>query len=143
MAQFAERLKKIIRKRVWPNVPEPVRRRIRLFAARRVLGIKNFERVSVPELLERRYNQVVNGTAASVPHGHAIELSTLEHADEMIRCSRLLQQHEGHSSLMAYMSGFRYRFPLPPNDPFSPEYRDFWMAQYLSLIHISEPTRPY
>ena len=123
----------VMRKRVWPNVPEPVRRRIRLFAARRVLGIGNFERVSVPELLERRYNQVVAGTAVSVPHGHAIELSRPEHADEMIRYSRLLQKQEAHSSLMAYMSGFRYRFPSPPNDPFSAEYREFWMAQYEAM----------
>ena len=117
------------RKHIWPHVPEPIRRQIRNFAARRALGLKIFERVAVLDLLEQRYRQVVDGTAVAM-HSHEIELSTPEQADEMIRWSLLAQKHGGDAGLQAYMTGFRYRFPLPPKDPFSKEYRDFWMAQY-------------
>jgi 2-polyprenyl-3-methyl-5-hydroxy-6-metoxy-1,4-benzoquinol methylase len=119
-------------KHVWPRFPEPLRRQLRILRTRRALGLKIFERIPVLGLLERRYHQVVEGTAPAM-HGHEIELSTPEHADEMIKWSLLAQKNEGDSGLQAYMTGFKYRFPSPPKDPFSKEYSDFWMAQYETM----------
>jgi 2-polyprenyl-3-methyl-5-hydroxy-6-metoxy-1,4-benzoquinol methylase len=122
-------LGKVVRENAWASVPEPIRRQIRLIATRKALRIKLFERISVLALLEQRYHQAIAGTAVSM-HGHAIELSSPEHVDEMIRWSLLAQQQKGDAGLSMFMSGFSYRFPPPPNDPFSTAYRDFWMAQY-------------
>jgi 2-polyprenyl-3-methyl-5-hydroxy-6-metoxy-1,4-benzoquinol methylase len=120
---------RVIRQSVWTSLPEPIRRQTRLVAARRALGMRNFARVSVPELLRQRYDHVINGTAVAL-HGREIELSTPEHADELIGFSLLAQKHKGDAGLRAYMEGFRYRFPVPPNDPFTKDYQDFWMTQY-------------
>lgn len=110
-------------------MPEVVRRQIRLAGARRILGIRSFQGVSVPELLEQRYHEVLAGTAVSM-FGREIELTSSEHVGEMVKWSRLSQQQKGDAGLSLYMDGFRYHFPPPPKDPFSREYVDFWMGQY-------------
>jgi len=86
----------------------------------------------VPVLLERRYKEVIDGTASSL-NGGEIELCMPEHADSMVRWSLQAAKEKGDAGLSSYMNSFTYRFPNPPNDPFSSDYRDFWMAQYEAL----------
>lgn len=84
-------------------------------------------------MLERRYRQIVeHGTETSML-GCEIELFAPEHADSMVKWSLQAANVKGDAGLSAYMSSFKYRFPLPPEDPFSKDYRDFWMAQYEAL----------
>jgi 2-polyprenyl-3-methyl-5-hydroxy-6-metoxy-1,4-benzoquinol methylase len=85
--------------------------------------------LSIQMLLAQRYDQVVDGTAISM-HGHEIELSASEHMDDMVRLSHYAAKHRGDAGLSAYINSFKYRFPQPPGDPFSMDYRDFWMGQY-------------
>jgi 2-polyprenyl-3-methyl-5-hydroxy-6-metoxy-1,4-benzoquinol methylase len=125
-------LARVVRGNLWATLPEPIRRQIRLSATRRALGMGYFEPIDIMKLLEQRYHEVTAGTAVPI-HGHEIELSTPEHADEMVKLALLLQKNQGYSSLAAYINSFAYRFPPPPNDPFSTDYRDFWMAQYEAM----------
>lgn len=122
----------VVRESVWTSLPERIRRKIRNAAARKALGIRGSAQPSAPELLRQRYEQVITGTAVPL-HGHEIELATVSHADEMIKWSLLVHGQKGDAGLRAYMDGFRYCFPAPPNDPFSRDYRDFWMAQYEAM----------
>lgn len=129
-------LLKVVRGNLWASVPETIRRQIRLAATRRALGIVPFGPIDTLQQLEQRYQQLIAGTAATMP-GLEIELSTPEHADEMVARALLLQKNYGYPYLTAYISSFTYRFPNPPSDPFSMDYRNFWMAQYEALARKS------
>jgi 2-polyprenyl-3-methyl-5-hydroxy-6-metoxy-1,4-benzoquinol methylase len=121
------------RRRIWPHLPEPIRRQVRLFKSRRALGMRLFERVAPLKLLELRYNQIANGGGTISLRGREIELSALEHASAMVKLALLAQQHEHYADLISYLESFRYRFPSPPDDPLSTDYRDFWVAQYEAM----------
>ncbi len=116
-------------RRIWPFLPEGIRRLFRFVGSRRSLGLGLFDRVPATELIARRYAQIVSGNAKSI-RGFEIELASKADAEEMIRLALLAQQRELYSDLVTFLESFRYHFPSPPSDPFSFAYRDFWLAQY-------------
>jgi 2-polyprenyl-3-methyl-5-hydroxy-6-metoxy-1,4-benzoquinol methylase len=129
---LTNRLQNVVRLRLWPHVPDPIKRKIRRFVNRKPTPVVGTSSVPVSTLLERRYQEVISGSASSL-HGREIELTTPDQADHMVRLSLQAATERGDTGLTSYMNSFMYRFPFPPGDPFSKEYRDFWMGQYVAL----------
>src|SRR5882672_12613929 len=101
---LANTIENAVRARVWPHVPEPLRQQIRRIAARKAKPRMNSNAgLPVPVLLERRYKEVIDGTASSL-NGGEIELCMPEHADSMVRWSLQAAKEKGDAGLSSYMN---------------------------------------
>jgi 2-polyprenyl-3-methyl-5-hydroxy-6-metoxy-1,4-benzoquinol methylase len=122
-----------VRNRVWPLVPEALKRPLRKVAAtlRRkwwpaASDLYHFDEIS---RVGMRYDQVVAGMKA-MPSGGGYEITSPESLSVLVDHAHRAAQL-GDNALLRYISSFQYRMPTPPaGDPFSAEYRDFWMKQY-------------
>jgi 2-polyprenyl-3-methyl-5-hydroxy-6-metoxy-1,4-benzoquinol methylase len=122
-----------VRNSIWPLVPEVFRRPLRRAAAilrgKRPPTASDLYHLDEVSRVEARYDQVVTGMKAA-PSGGGYEISSPKSlsvmVDHALRAAQL-----GDGALVRYITSFQYRMPTQAaSDPFSPEYRDFWLKQY-------------
>lgn len=135
-------IEQAVRRTVWHSLPEFVKKPLRdiIFSIRGGPGPFSIvpppsQEVSEADLLLQRYSQVVAGPTAPIGDGGPCSghrLTTPAAIDALVGYAHHAAV-KGNDALVRYITSFYYEFPKPPSDPYSAEFRDFWMSQYKAL----------
>ena len=143
-----------VRYTVWPLIPEALKRRVRptvmwlrgdvmvasastasqvivapASTASQVVDVAASELETL--LIARRYQEIINGGARQPGGGTSsgAALTSPLSIDALVGYAHHAAVHS-HDAMLQLIHSFHYEYPVPPADPFSPAYKDFWSKQY-------------